>query len=150
VGGAVALHLNNVPAHTIQIMGRWSSDTFMTYIHSQLSSFALNLSTLHVQPTAILQCGHSAVHHWPCGILKKLRVLTPHHTQQHLHCSSGLGSPHFFRSTSLFFFLMGHTLTTTVSALMGTAARVDNDYPRSSKGTGLECVVRHYLMSLCR
>jgi hypothetical protein len=39
-----------------------------------------------------------------------------------------------------------------VSALMGTAARVDKeDYPRSSKGTGLkECVVRHYLMSLCR
>jgi hypothetical protein len=49
-GGAVALHLNNVPAHTIQIMGRWSSDTFMTYIHSQLSSFALNLSTYMSNP----------------------------------------------------------------------------------------------------
>jgi hypothetical protein len=44
---------------------------------------------------------------------------------------------------------MGHTLT-TVTAFMGTAARIDNDYPRSSKGTVLECVVCHYLMSLCR
>jgi hypothetical protein len=41
----VALHLNNVPAHIIQIMRRWSSDTFMTYIHSQLLSFAQHLST---------------------------------------------------------------------------------------------------------
>jgi drug/metabolite transporter (DMT)-like permease len=48
------------------------------------------------------------------------------------------------RSTSpLFTFLVGHIL-------MGTAARVDSHYPRSSQGTGLECVVRHYLMSLCR
>jgi hypothetical protein len=52
-GGAVALHLNNVPAHTIQIMGRWSSDTFITYIHSQLSSFTLNLSTYMSNPIPV-------------------------------------------------------------------------------------------------
>jgi hypothetical protein len=62
----------------------------------------------------------------------KKKCFTPHPTQQHLHCSSGLGSPHF-RSTSLFSFLMGHTLT-TVSAIMGTAARVDSDYPIRQKG----------------
>jgi hypothetical protein len=33
---------------------------------------------------------------------------------------------------------------------LGTAARVDNDHPRSSQGTGPGCGVGHYLMSLCR
>jgi len=45
-GGATALHLNGVPAKTIQIIGRWSSDTFLTYIHNQLSTFSQGLSTL--------------------------------------------------------------------------------------------------------
>jgi hypothetical protein len=45
--------------------------------------------------------------------------------------------------------LRGHTLT-TANTLMGTAAGIDNIYPKSSQATGLECVVHHYLMSLCR
>jgi hypothetical protein len=35
-GGAMALHLDNFPTHTIRKMGRWSSDTFRDYIHDTL------------------------------------------------------------------------------------------------------------------
>ena len=42
----MTLHLNGVDAKTIQIIGRWSSDTFLTYIHNQLSAFSHGLSTL--------------------------------------------------------------------------------------------------------
>jgi hypothetical protein len=43
---------------------------------------------------------------------------------------------------SLFSFLMGPTLTSIASALMGTAAaRADDDSPRSSQGTELEAVL---------
>jgi Phage integrase family len=43
-GGAMALHLNGVPTRTIQIMGRWSSNTFLIYIHEQIAAFSENLS----------------------------------------------------------------------------------------------------------
>mmetsp|Transcript_17741 Transcript_17741/g.31006 ORF Transcript_17741/g.31006 Transcript_17741/m.31006 type:complete len:116 (-) Transcript_17741:144-491(-) len=43
-GGAMAMHLNGEPTHTIQLMGRWSSDTFLTYIHQQLSAFSTNVA----------------------------------------------------------------------------------------------------------
>jgi hypothetical protein len=44
-GGAMGLHLNNVPTHTIWKMGRWSSDTFLDYIHNQVAVFSAGLST---------------------------------------------------------------------------------------------------------
>jgi hypothetical protein len=44
-GGAMALHLGGAPAHTIKILGRWSSDTFLLYIHEQLAGFSAGLST---------------------------------------------------------------------------------------------------------
>ena len=44
-GGAMALHLNRVPTHTIRKMGRWSSDTFLDYIHEQIAVFSAGLST---------------------------------------------------------------------------------------------------------
>jgi hypothetical protein len=44
-GGAMALHLNKVPTHTIRKMGRWSSDTFLDYIHEQIAVFSAGLST---------------------------------------------------------------------------------------------------------
>jgi hypothetical protein len=44
-GGATALHLSGCDAKTIQILGRWSSDTFLTYIHHQIAAFSLGLST---------------------------------------------------------------------------------------------------------
>ena len=45
-GGAMALHLAGVPSHTIQKMGRWSSDTYLTYIHAQISTLSTGLATL--------------------------------------------------------------------------------------------------------
>jgi hypothetical protein len=44
-GSAMALHVNNIPAHTIRKMGRWSSDTFLDYIHKQIAVFSAGLST---------------------------------------------------------------------------------------------------------
>ncbi|KAG7346624.1 hypothetical protein IV203_005693 [Nitzschia inconspicua] len=44
-GGAMALHLGGVPAHTIKILGRWSSDTFLIYIQEQITGFSAGLST---------------------------------------------------------------------------------------------------------
>jgi hypothetical protein len=44
-GGAMALHLNNIPTHTIRKVGRWSSNTFLNYIHEQIAVFSAGLST---------------------------------------------------------------------------------------------------------
>jgi hypothetical protein len=44
-GGAMALHLNHQTSATIRLMGRWSSDTFLDYIHSQIAAFSTCLST---------------------------------------------------------------------------------------------------------
>jgi hypothetical protein len=38
-GGATAMHLYNIPDRRIQKMGRWSSDTFLIYIHEQIAAF---------------------------------------------------------------------------------------------------------------
>jgi hypothetical protein len=43
-GGATAMHLNNIPDRTIQKMGRWSSDTFLIYIHEQIAAFSRGVS----------------------------------------------------------------------------------------------------------
>ena len=43
-GGAMAMHLNGVDAITIRKMGRWKSDTFLMYIHEQISAFATGVS----------------------------------------------------------------------------------------------------------
>jgi hypothetical protein len=45
-GGAMALHLNGVQAHLIKKVGRWSSDTFITYIHEQIAAVSANLATV--------------------------------------------------------------------------------------------------------
>ena len=49
-GGAMALHLADTPSHTIQKMGRWSSDTFLVYIHSQIKCFAHGLAAKMAKP----------------------------------------------------------------------------------------------------
>ena len=38
------MHLNEVKHDTIHKMGRWSSDTFLMYIHEQISAFSHGLS----------------------------------------------------------------------------------------------------------
>lgn len=43
-GGAMAMHLNKVSSDTIRKMGRWSSDTFLMYIHEQISAFSAGIS----------------------------------------------------------------------------------------------------------
>jgi hypothetical protein len=43
-GGAMAMHLNNVSRDHIRKMGRWSSDTFLMYIHEQISAFSSGIS----------------------------------------------------------------------------------------------------------
>ena len=42
----MALHLAGVHSHIIQKMGQWSSNTFLTYIYSQISTASAGLSTL--------------------------------------------------------------------------------------------------------
>jgi len=49
-GGAMALHLAGAPAHTIRLMGRWKSDAFLAYLHTQLSCFSEGLSALMSTP----------------------------------------------------------------------------------------------------
>ncbi|KAG7360527.1 hypothetical protein IV203_035626 [Nitzschia inconspicua] len=44
-GGAMALHLGGVPAHTIKILRRWSLDTSLLYIQEQITGFSAGLST---------------------------------------------------------------------------------------------------------
>ena len=43
-GGAMAMHLNKIDTITIRKMGRWKSDTFLMYIHEQISAFAAGVS----------------------------------------------------------------------------------------------------------
>ena len=40
----MAMHLNGVSRDTIRKMGRWSSDTFLMYIHEQISAFSTGVS----------------------------------------------------------------------------------------------------------
>ena len=41
----MAMHLNNIDHDKIRKQGRWSSDTFLMYIHEQISAFSYGLST---------------------------------------------------------------------------------------------------------
>ncbi|HEY9815756.1 MAG TPA: hypothetical protein V6D20_08150 [Candidatus Obscuribacterales bacterium] len=43
-GGAMAMHLNGISPEIIQKHGRWRSNTFLMYIHEQLSAFTAGLS----------------------------------------------------------------------------------------------------------
>ena len=49
-GGAMALKLHGYDRDTIKKMGRWSSDTFLTYIHEQIGAFSAGLSTKMATP----------------------------------------------------------------------------------------------------
>ena len=43
-GGAMAMYLNKIDTTTIRKMGRWSSDTFLMYIHEQIGVFSKNVA----------------------------------------------------------------------------------------------------------
>ena len=59
-GGAMAMHLNKVPATTIKKMERLTSDTFLMYIHHQISEFSKGLT--HKMSTEI--DFHNVKHHF--------------------------------------------------------------------------------------
>ena len=40
----MAMHLNGIDRDKIRKQGRWSSDTFLMYIHEQISAFSAGLS----------------------------------------------------------------------------------------------------------
>jgi hypothetical protein len=40
----MAMHLNHIDCDTILKMGCWSSDTFLMYIHEQITAFSSGLS----------------------------------------------------------------------------------------------------------
>ena len=40
----MAMFLNNIDTTTIRKMGRWSSDTFLMYIHEQIGVFSKNVA----------------------------------------------------------------------------------------------------------
>jgi hypothetical protein len=44
-GGAMAMYLNGVSHNTIKKMGRWKSDTFLMYIHEQISALSADVAT---------------------------------------------------------------------------------------------------------
>jgi len=53
-GGATALYINGFDAMAIQRAGRWTSDTFMMYIHSQLDVVSRGLSEAMAKKTHFL------------------------------------------------------------------------------------------------
>ena len=44
-GGAMAMKLNGVDSITIKKHGRWSSNTFLEYIHQQIGAFTVGLAS---------------------------------------------------------------------------------------------------------
>jgi len=54
----MAMKLNGIDPVIIQKHGRWSSDTFMTYIHSQIGALTTGVSRLMLQhiPFVNVQC----------------------------------------------------------------------------------------------
>ncbi len=59
-GGAMVMHLNGVQDNTSKKMGRWISDTFLMYIHEQISTFSKGLS--HKMSTDIIF--YNIAHHF--------------------------------------------------------------------------------------
>lgn len=56
-GGAMALKLNGEEDSTIKLVGRWSSETFITYIHSQIGALTKGLSAKMARKIAFQNIG---------------------------------------------------------------------------------------------
>jgi len=48
-GAAMAMHLSNVPAYTIMLIGRWSSDAFLVYLRPQVLQFTRQVSSRMIE-----------------------------------------------------------------------------------------------------
>ena len=60
----MALHLAGKPSHVIQKMGRWTSDTYLAYIHAQISCLSTGLSALMSSPRTFINVARpSALSH---------------------------------------------------------------------------------------
>ena len=46
---AMAMYLNSIPVYTIMLLGHWSSDAFLHYIHKQVTEFSNNVSHKMIQ-----------------------------------------------------------------------------------------------------
>lgn len=55
--GAMALCLNKVPSETIMLMGRWRSQTWLTYIHTQIAAFSKGLALCMTRPILFYNAG---------------------------------------------------------------------------------------------
>jgi hypothetical protein len=53
----MALSLNNVKTDKILKLGRWSGNTYLTYIHSQIAALNRGLSTLMTNDIPFLNVG---------------------------------------------------------------------------------------------
>jgi hypothetical protein len=43
-GAAMEMYLGEIPVYTIMLIGRWSSDAFLRYIHKQVEQFLRNVA----------------------------------------------------------------------------------------------------------
>lgn len=55
--GAMALKLTGTPSDTIKKVGRWTSDTFLTYIHAQIGALHAGLAEQMSRPIFFLNIG---------------------------------------------------------------------------------------------
>jgi integrase len=55
--GAMAMKLNNIDAETIKKVGRWTSSTFLIYIHSQIAALNAGLAQRMVHPVYFQNVG---------------------------------------------------------------------------------------------
>ena len=46
----MAMHLNGVPHNVIKKVGWWSTDTFLMYIHKQISAFSAGIFSQMTEP----------------------------------------------------------------------------------------------------
>jgi hypothetical protein len=47
---AMALYLKNIPEQTIMLLGRWRSQTWLTFIHTQIAAVTAGVSRLMRHP----------------------------------------------------------------------------------------------------
>ena len=74
-GGAMAMHLNGVPPLTIKKQGRWSSNTFMQYIHEQLGAFTMGVAARMSKCIPFVNMSAQTLNP---------NVTNPHHDNQHI------------------------------------------------------------------
>ena len=46
----MAMHLNDIAQNTTKNMGRWSTNTFLMYIHKQIVAFSMEISKQMLNP----------------------------------------------------------------------------------------------------